>query len=133
MEHHHYQEVNDISKEEAEHALRLDEPERLRRAVVSVALHAPDRDFAERFCVAASTHTNDEVRGNAILGFGHIARRFGVLSPEIRGVIERGLSDPSEYVRGHSWAAASDAGQFLHWEILEDENPPIPPPTQLRN
>ena len=89
----------------------------LRQMVIGVALHWHDLAEAERVCARLSDHSNEEVRGNAILGLGHLARRFGSLSLDLSSVISEGARDESEYVRGQAWAAADDVNHFLGWEI----------------
>ena len=99
-------------------ALQRNEPDEVKRVVIGIALHSGDRDFAEQLCRSLATHEHEEVRGNAILGFGHLARRFRTLSPEAKSIIQKGLSDPSKYVRGQAWAAADDADHFLKTALL---------------
>jgi hypothetical protein len=101
---------------QVEEALRRDRPDEVKRVVIGLALHSMDGAFVEQLCRRLATHGNEEVRGNAILGFGHLARRFRRLSPEARGLIQQGLSDTSEYVRGQAHAAADDADFFLSTE-----------------
>jgi hypothetical protein len=91
--------------------------EDLRTAIVSLALRDNDRAFVERACIDLSAHADEFVRGNAILGFGHIARRFRLLDRSCIPIIERGLDDTSEHVRGQAWAAADDVVFFLKWSI----------------
>jgi hypothetical protein len=59
------------------------------------------------------------VRGNALLGFGHLARVLGVMrEPEaVRALVEAGLADPDPYVSGQSEAAASGLEHFLGWKL----------------
>ena len=64
-------------------------------------------------------HRDEVVRGNAILSFGHLARRFGEFDngPNIKGLVEAALVHPSQYVRQQAWAAAGDLAFFLEWQI----------------
>jgi hypothetical protein len=65
----------------------------------------------------------DEVaRGNAILGFGHLARLFGRLGDESPGIVKRGLVDTSTYVRGQAYAAAGDLQNSLSIEVRDSES-----------
>ncbi len=105
-----------VSHAEFETMCRADSEE-LSRVIVGLALADADGSFVERACLRLSTHDDEFVRGNAILGFGHLARRFGALSPVCKPVIERGIVDKSEHVRSQSWAAASDTHFFLGWSI----------------
>jgi len=120
---HHYSDHKEPSVEEAEKALRLNRPDDLKRAVIGIALNSKDRLFAEQYCSRLAGHEDEQVRGNAVLGLGHIARRFGELSSEIKALIEKGLSDSSPYVRGQSCAAADDVGHFLGWVVRRPSQP----------
>jgi hypothetical protein len=61
------------------------------------------------------------VRGNAILGFAHLARRFRRLD---RAVVEplvvTALSDPDPYVSGHALEATDDLRHFLGWDLARE-------------
>ena len=62
--------------------------------------------------LASYPHFN--VRGNAIFGFGHIARTCRALNAElIVPIITSALTDPNEYVRDHADNAASDLKVYL--------------------
>ena len=88
--------------------------EALRIAVLSVALHEPDVVWAESFCTRLASHTDPIVRGNAILGFGHIARLHGRLNLAIvEPLIQAALGDEDEHVRGQAESAADDIESFL--------------------
>jgi hypothetical protein len=89
----------------------------LAEAIVSLALYDADRVFCERNLVELAEHEDQRVRGNAILGFGHIARRFGECSPEVRELIEAASRDESEYVRGQATSAVDDLTFFLGWQF----------------
>lgn len=61
-----------------------------------------------------SRHPHFNVRGNAILGFGHIARIHGYLDQEvIRPILEAALRDPNPYVEGHAVDTRFDTETFL--------------------
>lgn len=112
-----YNAVPSPTSGDVERAIAANDSQILKQLVVGVALHWSDVNEAERTCVILCRHSNEEVRGNAILGFGHLARRFGVLSPSLEAVIEAGMRDESGYVRGQAWAAADDVNHFLGWDI----------------
>ena len=65
-----------------------------------------------------ASHPHFNVRGNAVLGFSHLARRFGRLDSAAREIIEAGLRDGDSYVRGHANAAADDVQHFLGWKVV---------------
>jgi hypothetical protein len=112
-----YEQVPPLSQREIEIAVASDDRDRLPIAVLSAALFCPDREWAESICLQFATHTDPVVQGNAILGFGHIARRHRKLSKEmVKPLIENALVDPEEYVRGHADSAAVDVETFLKWQ-----------------
>jgi hypothetical protein len=90
----------------------------LYRLVIDVATASPHREFAEALCIELASHDDELVRGNAILGFGHLARIHGRLdSPKIQQIIECALTDPSLHVSGHAHSAMDDVRHFLGWEF----------------
>ena len=106
------------SKQDVEAAVSKNEPEDLAGAVISAALYSDDPDWALSICLKLSSHEHSNVRGNAILGFGHIARIHGVLNEgTVKRVIEEGLRDRSDYVRAQANSAADDVEFFLNWVV----------------
>ena len=98
--------------------IELDDPLRLMDLVLEVALEAEDREWAQSICVQLARHRSAQVRGNAVLAFGHLARRFGRLDPgRVRRLVDIALHDPSEYVRSQADSAADDLRTFLDWEF----------------
>ena len=117
-EQHKYDQIRDYSCEEVQAAIQEDDWWELSKAVIGVSMYASDLDYAEGLCIRLAAHEHFNVRGNAVLGFGHLARRFGELNAsDAKGIIESALQDDSEYVRGQAWAAAEDVTQFLGWGI----------------
>ena len=101
-----------------EHEIVFDDPIRLMDLVLEVALEAEDREWAQSICVQLARHRSAQVRGNAILAFGHLARRFGRLDPgRVRRLVDIALHDPSDYVRRQADSAADDLRTFLEWEF----------------
>jgi hypothetical protein len=91
-------------------------PDELLYVPIVVGMNAGgcDREWVERICLTLASHPDFNVRGNAILGFGHIARTCHVLNTEvIVPVIADALNDPDEYVRGHADDAAWDLHVYL--------------------
>ncbi len=65
-----------------EHAAALaqgDDVVALSRAALSIALGDDDLEWSTAYLLSLVTHTSANVRGNALLGFGHLARRFRAL------------------------------------------------------
>src|SRR6266403_1506912 len=113
-----YEAIARKTKDEVESAILGDNPEELSHAVLSAALYFEDSLWAENVCVQLARHPDENVRGNAILGFGHIARIHRQLnSSNIKPLIETALEDESEYVRAQAESAADDAEFFLKWII----------------
>ena len=104
-------------REAVEKAVQKNEVRALYRMVIAVTLYHEDRAYAESLCRTLSIHDRSTVRGNAILGLGHLARRFKALEPQSIKIIEAGLLDTSEYVRGQAHAAADDAAHFMKLDV----------------
>jgi hypothetical protein len=85
--------------------------------IIAAALYEDDFDTVYSACVQLSSHPDEVVRGNAILGFGHLARLFGRLGNEAPGLVKRALADTSSYVRGQAHAAAGDLQHFLRIDV----------------
>lgn len=88
------------------------------RALIGLALNSPALAPALEVSLAAAQVSDPLVRGNALLSFGHLARRFGQLPREpVYDLVARGLVDADGHVRGQADAAADDLEQFLGWHI----------------
>jgi hypothetical protein len=112
-----YEEIPEWTRDVVERALRDDDPDALLRAVVAVAMHDADWRYAQDLCIRLSSHPHFNVRGNAVLGFGHIARVHRRLDRVVvQPIIEAALRDANDYVRGHGVDAADDTEQFLGWQ-----------------
>jgi len=113
-----YDDVGVWTREDVELALRDDVPETLCRAVIAISMHESDRRWAEDLCIKLSSHRHFNVRGNAVLGFGHIVRIHGQLDEDVvHPIIAAALHDPDEYVRGQAISAADDTAFFLGWKF----------------
>lgn len=114
-----YEDCSGYSDAEIDRAIaQNDDCESLSRMVIAISLYHPVARWSVERCLALSNHRDPIVRGNAVLGFGHLARRFGKLDEAtVRPIIERAIIDPDEYVRGQAWAAASDVTFFLGWNV----------------
>jgi len=113
-----YKAIEPLSKHEVESAILRNDPDELLHAVLSAALYSDDPDWAEAICLRLAKHEHFNVRGNAILGLGHLARIHGQLNESlIKPLIEAALRDESEYVRSQADAAADDVDLFLKWKV----------------
>jgi hypothetical protein len=101
-----------------EDALQHDDPTELQELILEVALEAADRVWAEVCCARLAKHRSPTVRGNAMQGFGHLARRFGRLDRQrVQRLVEIGRYDRHEYVREQAESAAEDLVTFLAWSF----------------
>lgn len=93
-------------------------PEELLYVPIVISMDPPDCAWSERICLALAAHEHFNVRGNAILGFGHLARTCGHLNlAAVIPVISAALGDSHEYVRGHADAAAADLLHYLGVQV----------------
>jgi hypothetical protein len=112
-----YESIPDYSREEIKQATVNNDVETLLRIVLSIALYAEDVNYAQDFCIKFSNHAHFNVRGNSILGFGHLARIHGELDENlVKPIIESGLNDKNEFVRQQSDCAKDDTEFFLKWK-----------------
>lgn len=116
-----YEPIPEFSRDEVLAAINRDEPDVLLYAVLSAALYDPDPAWAVGISLQLVTHPHYNVRGNAVLALGHIARLHGWLPrDEAQAALEAGLQDPDEYVRGQADDATSDVEHFLGWRFREN-------------
>jgi hypothetical protein len=112
-----YEPIKHYSQAEIEKAVQDDDADKLLLMVLSVALYSEDSKYAENFCIQFSNHEHFNVRGNAILGFGHIARIDRKLNEKIvKPIIKKALKDESDFVRGQADSAMDDTKHFLKWK-----------------
>lgn len=113
-----YDPIEPVSRESAVRVANSNEPDSISRVIIAVALHGDERCWAEAFCEQFASHPNASVRGSALLGFGHLARRFRELDTQrIKPLLELGLSDPDKWVRAQTESAVDDAEFFLGWRF----------------
>ena len=99
-------------------ALERDDPVELEQLVIEVELESEDRTWAEWTCAQLARHRSAGVRGGALLGFGHLARRFGALDRRrVQRLVEIGLFAHNELVRDRAHSAADDLETFLAWRF----------------
>lgn len=103
-------------------ALTRNDPRELLHIPIALSMEPPEDDhpgYAESVCRQLAVHADANVRGNAILGFGHLARTAGIIwkPKEVRALVEAGLADPDAYVCGQAQAAADDLRHFLKWKL----------------
>lgn len=103
-------------------ALARNAPDELLHIPIALSMDPPEGEhpgYAEAICLQLAEHSNGNVRGNALLGFGHLARTAGIIrdEPRVRALIEAGLADPDDYISGQADSAASDLEHFLGWTL----------------
>ncbi len=112
--------AHEAFRRRVEAALERDDPQELEDLVLEIALDAHEREWAQACCAELARHRNANVRGNALAGLGHLARRFGQLDPQrIKRIVSIALWDRSDYVRRQARSAAEDLATFLDWEFEE--------------
>jgi hypothetical protein len=94
-------------------ALRRDLAPELVDLLLWAGSHAGHQAEALGLCVWFAVHADPQVRGHAIRGLGHIARRFRHLPVEpSRFLLDRALHDRDAFVRDQAAAAILDIQQF---------------------
>ena len=110
--------ITDSLQDRFEAAIERDDPFELQRVILEVAHEAENREWAEVCCARLTRHRNANVRGNALHGLGHLARRFGQLDRRrVQRLIEIGLHAHNEVVRAGAESAAEDAETYLAWSF----------------
>jgi hypothetical protein len=113
-----YRQPSVCTTDEAEAAIARDDPAELYVVPISVSMYHEDLEWSQGVCIRLSTHRDATVRGNAVLGFGHLARRFRKLDTDVvLPIIENALQDDDPHVRGQAHAAADDLAHFLGWIV----------------
>ena len=116
-----YEEIRELTPDDVARVLSRGDPRELLYVPLSVGLHADDPVWAQGVCTGLASHPDGTVRGNALLGLGHIARVHGVLDEGVaRPLLLAGLDDESEHVRGQARSAIDDVEHCLGWQLVED-------------
>ena len=113
-----YESIEFHGEESAEAAIARDDPAELLYVPVAASLYSDDLEWAQHLCARLAEHPHLNVRGNAILGFGHLARRFRHLD---RAVVEPlvldALADSNPYVRSQADSVVDDLRHYLDWHL----------------
>ena len=116
-----YESIEFHGEESAEAAIARDEPAELLYVPVAASLYSDDLEWAQRLCVRLARHPHFNVRGNAVLGFAHLARRFRRLDrTAVEPLVAAALLDPDPYVSGHAREAIDDLRHFLGWQLAPE-------------
>src|SRR5690606_2353784 len=93
-------------------------PEELLYVPIVITMDPPDCAWAEAICLSLASHAHFNVRGNAILGFGHLARTCRRLDlAAVSPVVAAALQDEHEYVLGHAEDASGDILHYLEMHM----------------
>ncbi len=112
-----YEPIPEMTRAEIDSAILRDDSELLVYAALSAALYDEDPQWAEDICVRLASHHHANVRGNAIMGFSHIARIHGTLNIRVKPLIERALRDEDSHVRAQADDTMDDVELFLKWDF----------------
>jgi len=87
-----------MTKEQAEAEIANGSSEEVCSAIVSVALHESDWQWAQERCFEVLAMNNDDVKRCALVGLGHIVRIHGRINlKKVQGFIEKLKSDERFY------------------------------------
>ena len=112
------QDLCTISEQDVNAAILRNDPAELELVSITVALSDLDNYFAQSICIGLTAHGDGNVRGNALVSLGYLARRYRMLDEQsIKPLIESALVDLNDYVRSCAQSAADEIHQFLHWGI----------------
>lgn len=104
------------TEDDVEIVIARGDPEELLYVPIVVGMNSDDCEpgWAEKICLQLASHPHFNVRGNAVLGLGHIARTCRALNLELAvPVIAVALHDPHDFVRGHAFTAAENLNTYL--------------------
>jgi hypothetical protein len=103
---------------DVEAVLARNAPAELSYVPILISMDPPDCAWAELICTRLASHPHPQVRANAILGFGHLARTCRRLNEAVvRSILESALRDDAAEVRANALNAADDVEVYLGWRI----------------
>ncbi len=94
---------------------------RLHEVPIAISLIPPDCEWALAICTDLADHSDPTVRGNAVLGFGHLARTCPdvPLNDTVAARLGAALNDTDSYVNGQALSAHEDIMQFRDLVLCE--------------
>lgn len=117
-----FQDLASFTESDVEEAISRNLVDEIPLVPVIVAIAGLNPHHAERVCTRLCSHTQKDVRAHAMLGLGHLARRFRLLDEaSVLPLIESGIMDAEEYVRTAALSAADEIHQFLGWSFRGHE------------
>jgi hypothetical protein len=116
-----YKKIGPLTKDDAKQIIAWNDIERLRTVPLSLSLYSDDLHWAIGQCINLASHNDVIVRGNAILSFGHFARRFHFAHRKfVEPLIQSALKDKNKFIRGQAENAADDIDRFCTWKVDRD-------------
>ena len=107
-------------RKEIETVIEEDELDEVLSATIDIAMASSDLDWATGCLIHLTEHPDTDVRGNAVIGFAHLADRFGELSQtDVEPVLRAALDDPKPHVREQAAAALGELSERLGWALPE--------------
>lgn len=111
-----YDPLPEWSDAEIQAVIRRGDPRELLYVPLVASMEPTSRVRAEQICLRFASHGDPNVRGSALEGFGHIARIFRSLNKRlIEPVVEAGMRDSDDWVRGKAEEAAEEIEWFCGW------------------
>lgn len=108
-----YEDIDQYDRELVIAELQSGASERITKALLSIALYDPDWKWVQDVCINFSHDGDENVRGIAILCFGHLARLHRLLDAgRVLPIVKNALQDSSSFVRGHANSALDDIDFF---------------------
>lgn len=112
-----YKQIEEYTDQEIKETLSREKPEELLYLGLSVGMYHHNWRYAQEICLKLVEHENANVRANAILGLGHIARTKGQLDKRlVKPIILRELRSNKEH-KGTIIDAITDINFFLKWNL----------------
>jgi len=109
-----YEEPVPVSRPAITRILSSGTPDEIENALVAIALHEEDFEFALATVLKCAASSEEAIRGTAILCLGHLARIHGRLPDQpVIELVRQALRDTSEYVRGQAENAVDDIELFV--------------------
>ena len=101
----------DDFRTQVEAALASEEPEELLGVIIDLAMGAEDVAWAQQCLLNLAAHPDTDVRGNALMGFAHLADRFGEIDrARVEPVLRAALGDEKEHVRQQADVCLDELG-----------------------
>src|SRR4051812_47016647 len=93
-----------LSREKLLALIESDDHQTIAKELIGIAFYEEDFEFAFKVITQCVSHSKENIRGNAMLCLGHLARIHKRIpeTPTV-DILRRGLADNSEYVRGQAY------------------------------